>query len=160
MKAIAGFHRCIIMGAFLFFLGGTLSAQKEGNSDVPSDAELEKYVEVNLSLRDIRRERQKKVHNAIKDSELGMKGFRRVASKQNDESAQVSEEEQKQYEATKKKIEKIQAEYRKKEKKKMKEMGMKPAKYREIAQMKMNKKVRQRIVRIKEKKMEEAQKDE
>ncbi len=159
MKAIErAFPAFLLNLSLITFFCGSLFAQ-ESKGDTPSDAELEQYVEVEFALKEIRRERQNKMMEILKNSELGIQGYRKVDTKQNDEKAEVPEEKQKAYEAIKKKVKALQEKYRKKEVEKMKEMGMKPERYREISRMKKKKEVRDRMIRIKEQKMEEAQKE-
>lgn len=157
MKATLRNLSAYILSLPCLFLALSVSGQDQGSNGDPSEAELERYVEVKLALRDLQRERKKKIMNAIQDSELSMKGYRRVSAAQGNEEKEVSEKEQASYEETKEKVESIQAEYRDKQKDKMKDMGMEPERYREIEKMKNKESVRERIIRIKEEKMEEAQ---
>jgi hypothetical protein len=157
MMALLAPHRTLFLSTLLLFLGIGVSAQNGKNGDIPSDAELESYVEIDLELRKLRQERQKKVMNTIEDSELGVKGFREVSAKVGNKDAEVSDEKKEAYGSTKEKVREIQKEYRKKMRKKIRDMNMKPKRFREIDQMKRNKKVRKKIIRIREKKMEEAQ---
>ncbi len=160
MKVVVDPSKSLILSSVLLFLFLGTSAQNGDNErKTPSDEELESYVEIDLALREIRKERQKKVMNTIKESELGMKGYRKVSTKQDDESAQVSEEKQKAYEKTKQEVKEIQKKYRDRIRKKIEEMGMEPSRFREIGQMKKNKEVRRKMIRIKEKKMEKAQEE-
>lgn len=135
------------------------NAQSESSAQSPSDAELEQFVEVDLALREIRRDRQKKVMEKIKSSSLGMKGYRKASTKQGKEGADLSEEKQAEYEDTKEKVESIQAEYRNRQREKIKEMGMEPSRYQEISAMKNDKKIREKMISIREEKMEAAQED-
>ncbi len=159
MKALQNSFCTLALCAVMLFPVLKGNAQNAESTNGPSDAELEQFVEVNLALRDIQRERQKKTMEAIKNSSLGMKGYRKASTAQGDDGKELSDKKQKEYETVKEKVESIHAKYRKKERKKMKEMGMDPARYREISQMKSDKEVRQRMIRIKEQKMEEAQKE-
>lgn len=161
MKALTSAFATPLLAFLMLFPAMNGSAQNgKASSGSPSDAELEQYVEVKFALRDIQRERQKKVMEAIKSSSLGMKGYRKASTAQSKKDPGLSEEKQKEYEAVKKKVDAIQAKYRKKEQKKIKEMGMDPARYRKISQMKRDKEVRKRIRSIKEQKMDAAQKKE
>lgn len=144
--------------SLLFFASDGIA--QENDKDVPSDDELEQYVEVDLALREIRRERQKKVMDAIKGSSLGIQRFREVSTAQNsDVDIEVSKKEQKEFENVEKELEQIREKYGETEKQKIREMGMEVERYEEIGRMKTKKKVRQRMVRIQEKKMEEAQEE-
>lgn len=143
-----------IIGLFFFIP----AKSQNGAVEEPSEEELEEYVEVDLELRDVRRERRKEVAGIIEESSLGMRRFREVATAQNEEDPDVSEEEQKAFESLQEEVKGVQEEYREKEKKRIRELGMEPSRYEEIGRLKSeDKEVRDQLVRIQEEKMDEAQ---
>lgn len=153
LKKRSGIFLAII--GLLFFIP---AKSQNGAIDEPSDEELEEYVEVDLELRDMRRERGKKITATIQESSLGMRRFREVATAQNEEDPDVSEEEQKAYESLQEEVKGIQAEYREKETERIQELGMDPSRFEEIGRLKSkDKEIRNKIVRIQEEKMDEAQ---
>ncbi len=155
-----GIKKLSLLFSMALFLFASKGIAQENDKDVPDDQELEKYVEVDLALRDIRRERQKKIMGAIEGSSLSIQRYREVSTAQNsDADMEVSEKEKKEFENVQTEIKDIRKRYDKKEKDKIREMGMEVDRFKEIQGMKTNKKVRKRMVRIQEKKMEESQEE-
>lgn len=150
--SIFSFTVSILCFAFLSDLSGQ-------NGKKLSDAELKEYVKVDLALGELRRERKKEAMEVLQNSELGVKGYRRAAAKEEDPDQELSEEKKKAVKELRKEVKGVQKEYRKKERAKMEEMGMKASRYREIEEMMEKEDVRKRMIRIKEKVMEQAQEE-
>ena len=145
---------------FSFAFVPDIFGQNANSGKNPSDAELEQYVEIDLALGEIRRDRKKAVMKVLQDSELGVKGYREASSKGPDPEKELSEEKKETLKELRSEVKGVQKEYRKKEEKKIEEMGMEASRYKEIDRMMENEKVRKRMLRIKEKKMEEAQEED
>jgi hypothetical protein len=153
--SIFSFTVSILCFAFL----SDLSGQNGKSVEELSDAELKEYVKVDLALGELRRERKKEAMEVLQNSELGVKGYRRAAAKEEDPDQELSEEKKKAVKELRKEVKGVQKEYRKKERAKMEEMGMKASRYREIEEMMEKEDVRKRMIRIKEKVMEQAQEE-